>query len=40
VRPRLALAGPHPLRRSAGLELLGAAVILLVTAVLTGTPTP
>jgi copper transport protein len=40
VRPRLAETGPAPLRRSAGIELLGAAVVLLVTALLIATPTP
>jgi copper transport protein len=40
VRPRLAETGPVPLRRSAGIELLGAAVVLLVTALLIATPTP
>ncbi|MGH7505451.1 MAG: copper resistance CopC/CopD family protein [Longimicrobiales bacterium] len=40
VRPTLAEAGPARLRRSAALELLAAAAILLVTALLVATPTP
>jgi copper transport protein len=40
VRPRLALTGPGTLRRTTGVELLGAAVVLLVTALLIATPTP
>lgn len=40
VRPRLAVTGPSPLRRSAPLELLVAAIVLALTAVLVATPTP
>lgn len=40
VRPRLASTGPAPLRRTAPLELVAAAVVLVLTAVLVATPTP
>jgi copper transport protein len=40
VRPRLSATGPGPLRRSAPLELLAAAIVLALTAVLVATPTP
>ena len=40
VRPRLAISGPAPLRRTAPLELLAAAIVLVLTAVLVATPTP
>jgi copper transport protein len=40
VRPRLAATGPAPLRRTAPFELLAAAIVLVLTAVLVATPTP
>lgn len=40
VRPRLGETGPAPFRRSAALELLAAAVVLVLTSVLVATPTP
>jgi copper transport protein len=40
VRPTLTEAGPARLRRSAALELIAAAAILLATSILVATPTP